>query len=70
MELTNLLIMRHELLLTAVVVLLIFAELYFGREEKDKVIPIAAFLFFVIPLLDFCPQRQEPCLAECSAQRN
>ncbi len=55
MELTNLLIMRHELLLTAVVVLLIFAELYFGREEKDKVIPIAAFLFLVNTVVGFLP---------------
>lgn len=53
MTISDFLIMRHELLLTAVIVLLLIREIFSGKEHSNIVFPI--FLFLIVTLAGFVP---------------
>lgn len=55
MNFADFLIMRHELLLTIAVIILLLAEIFISREQKSKVIWLAIGLFAVITLAGFFP---------------
>ncbi len=52
---TDFLIMRHELLLTAVAVLVLIVDLNLKKEQKHRVIPIGIGLFLVNLVAGFLP---------------
>ena len=55
MNLESFLLMRHELVLTAVTLILLIAELSFGDNSKHKIIPIALILFGINMVVGFFP---------------
>ena len=57
MNLESFLLMRHELVLTAVTLILLIAELSFGDNSKHKIIPIALILFGINMVVGFFPQQ-------------
>ena len=55
MNLESFLMMRHELVLTAVTLILLIAELSFGDNSKHKIIPLAIILFGINMVVGFLP---------------
>jgi NADH-quinone oxidoreductase subunit N len=55
MNLSDFLTMRHELLLTLVVVVVLMTELGLKQGQKTKIIPVALVLFFLNLLAGFIP---------------
>lgn len=55
MTLEQFLIMRHELTLILISVVVLVSLLFFGKENKLKIIPVVIFLFFVNTVLGFLP---------------
>ncbi len=55
MNLESFLMMRHELVLTAVTLILLIAELSYGDNSKHKIIPIALILFGINMVVGFLP---------------
>lgn len=52
---TQFLLMRHELLLIAAALIILVAELNYGREQKKKIIRLSIWLFFVVVVAGFFP---------------
>lgn len=57
MSLNDFLLMRHELLLLAVLMILLFADLMWGKN-KQGVSLLAIILFFVVTCLGFLPMKE------------
>ncbi len=55
MSLQELLLMRHEWMLIASVIILLVLELNFSDDKKTTIIPIASILFAFITLIGFLP---------------
>ena len=55
MTLEQFLIMRHELILIIISVIVLVSLLFFGKENKLKIIPVVIFLFLVNTVLGFLP---------------
>lgn len=55
MELGKFLLMRQELLLTAIILVLLCAEIFLSREKKAMIIPISIGLFALQTALGFIP---------------
>ncbi len=55
MNIESFLIMRHELMLTLAAVLMLIAELSFGKSEKSRIIPLAIFIFGAVTAVGFLP---------------
>lgn len=53
MTLSDFLIMRHELLLTAVIVVLLIREVFSGKEHSNVFFPV--FLFLIVTITGFLP---------------
>jgi NADH-quinone oxidoreductase subunit N len=53
MDLSNFLLMRHELLLLAIIVLLVVAEVSIPRNKKSSIVDLGLFLFGVHTALGF-----------------
>ncbi|MDP4268113.1 MAG: NADH-quinone oxidoreductase subunit N [Bacteroidota bacterium] len=51
----NFLLMRHELLLTAVAMIILIAEIFFSGEKKGWIRTLSISLFFIITLIGFLP---------------
>ena len=51
----NLLIMRHEILLLAIILLLIAVEVFMAQNKKDSVVHLAIFLFGAHAIIGFFP---------------
>ncbi len=58
MTFENLLLMRHEMVLTIMAVIILIAELAFDDKAKTKVIPLAIGLFLVHTVIGFLPLRE------------
>ncbi|RLD24518.1 MAG: NADH-quinone oxidoreductase subunit N [Bacteroidetes bacterium] len=55
MDFSNLLLMRHELLLLAITLLLIVAEIFIPPNKKHSIVHLAIFLFGVHTIVGFLP---------------
>jgi NADH-quinone oxidoreductase subunit N len=58
MTIENLLLMRHEVVLTIIAMIILIAELAIDDKAKVKVIPIAIGLFLVHTIIGFLPLRE------------
>lgn len=58
MNLSDFMVMRHELLLTIVAMLVLIIDLGIKPEKKLMAIPIAIFLFFLVTLIGFLPAKE------------
>ena len=57
MNFQDFLIMRHELVLVAIAMIVLIAEIFVSENKKKSIIPIAVGLFFVNALFGFCPAK-------------
>jgi NADH-quinone oxidoreductase subunit N len=57
MQIDTLLLMRHEILLTVLVLIALFFEIFVGTKDKNRFIPTLVFLFLVTTVLGFLPQK-------------
>ena len=55
MNFQQLLLMRHEWLLTVVTLIILLAELYLKKEDKHKIIPFAIIWFAIVTIAGFLP---------------
>ncbi|MCX6230651.1 MAG: NADH-quinone oxidoreductase subunit N [Bacteroidetes bacterium] len=55
MNLDNFLLMRHELVLTIITLIVLIADLSIKEDKKQRIIPIAIFLFGVNAIIGFFP---------------
>ena len=55
MTLEQFLVMRHELILILISVIVLVCLLFFGKENKLKIIPVVIALFFINTVLGFLP---------------
>lgn len=55
MNLESVLIMRHEFILTAIAVIALVCEIAFDNKNKERIIPVVVFLFFVNAIIGFLP---------------
>lgn len=55
MELSSLLLMRQELLLTAIILIILGAEIFLSKEQKGLIVPIALGLFAIQLVVGFFP---------------
>jgi NADH-quinone oxidoreductase subunit N len=55
MDFSNFLLMRHEILLLAIIIVLIVAEISIPRNKKSSVVHLAIFLFGLHTILGFFP---------------
>lgn len=58
MTFENLLLMRHEMVLTIIAVIVLIAELVLDDKAKTKVIPLAIVLFLVHTIIGFLPLKE------------
>ena len=55
MNTESILMMRHEFILIAVAVVALICEIAFSNKNKEKIIPVIIFLFFVNTIVGFLP---------------
>jgi len=55
MDIGNFLLMRHELILLAIILLLIVAEIFIPKHKKGSIIHLAIFLFGIHTVVGFIP---------------
>ncbi len=55
MTLEQFLLMRHELILIFISVVILISLLFFGKENRFKILPLSIVLFFVNTILGFVP---------------
>ena len=55
MEFSNFLLMRHEILLLALILLLLIAEIFIPQNKKHSIVHLAIFLFGIHTILGFLP---------------
>lgn len=55
MTLEQFLLMRHELILIIIALISLITVLFFGKEEKLKIIPVVIILFLINTILGFLP---------------
>jgi NADH-quinone oxidoreductase subunit N len=55
MEISTLLLMRQELALTAIILILLVAEIFLSKDQRGMVVPIALGLFALQTILGFVP---------------
>lgn len=55
MSIQELLLMRHEWMLIASVIILLVLELNFSEEKKSDIIPVISILFAIVTLVGFLP---------------
>ena len=53
MDFSNLLLMRHEIILLAIILLLILAEVFIPQNKKQSIVHLAILLFGVHTLVGF-----------------
>lgn len=56
MELSKFLLMRQELLLTAIILIVLCAEIFLSREKRGLIISIAIGLFIIQTIVGFIPE--------------
>ena len=59
MNLDNFLLMRHELLLLAITLLLVVAEVFISRTKKQSIVHLAVLLFGIHTLVGFLPASED-----------
>ena len=55
MEFSSLLLMRHEIVLLAITLLLVIAEIFIPQDKKHSIVHLAIFLFGIHTILGFLP---------------
>lgn len=55
MTFQDFLIMRHEIVLVAIAMIVLIAEIFVNENNKKSIIPVAITLFFINVLFGFCP---------------
>lgn len=55
MNFQDFLVMRHELVLVAIAMIVLIAEIFVSEDKKKSIIPLAIGLFFINALFGFCP---------------
>ena len=65
MSLGNFLIMRQELLMVAVVLIVLMAEIFTSHENRKHISTFTVILFAVVTIVGFFPHLQVLCLEEC-----
>jgi NADH-quinone oxidoreductase subunit N len=58
MTFENLLLMRHEIVLTIITIIILIAELAMDDKVKQRVVPLAILLFMVHTIIGFLPQNE------------
>ena len=55
MNFSSFLLMRHEILLLAIILLLIVAEIFIHKNKKNSIVHLAIFLFGIHTIVGFIP---------------
>ena len=58
MDFSNLLLMRHEIILLAITLLLIVAEVFIPQNKKHSIVHLAILLFGIHTIIGFLPTRE------------
>jgi NADH-quinone oxidoreductase subunit N len=58
MQIETLLLLRHEILLTILVLVALFFEVFVDKKDKNRFIPILIVLFFITTIVGFLPQNE------------